>query len=223
MVSMTPAFALSIVGAGHCRGQISLSCCPGRAAAWLLPSVSQRELERDVGTVARWGAKALVSLLDDVEFSRLHLRRLPDVAASAELAWFHVPLAGGALPDAEFDRVWTTISLRLQEILREGGKVALHCRDGRERAALVTARLLIEMGCHPLDAMNRVRAARPGTLEMPEVESYLRTRVHAFKPEEFMQLALLSEDEADAMQHEQDAAPSVRRTPLRVAAQLRRS
>ena len=220
-MNVTPAFALSIVGAGHSRGQISLSCCPGRAAAWLLPSVSQRELERDIATIARWGARALVSLLDDVEFSRLHLRRLPDAAAAAELIWYHVPLAVGALPDAEFDRTWTPIGLRLHEILRSGGKVAIHCRDGRERAAMITARLLIEMGCKPLDAINRVRAARPGTLELAEVEGYLRTRVHAFKPEEFMQLALLSEDEAESTQDE--ATQSVRRTPLRVAAPLRRS
>jgi protein-tyrosine phosphatase len=220
-VNVTPAFALSIVGAGHSRGQISLSCCPGRAAAWLLPSVSQRELERDIATIARWGARALVSLLDDVEFSRLHLRRLPDAAAAAELIWYHVPLSVGALPDAEFDRTWTPIGLRLHEILRSGGKVAIHCRDGRERAAMITARLLIEMGCKPLDAINRVRAARPGTLELAEVEGYLRTRVHAFKPEEFMQLALLSEDEAESTQDE--ATQSVRRTPLRVAAPLRRS
>ena len=86
---------------------------------------------------------------------------------------------------------------------------------------MITARLLIEMGCKPVDAINRVRAARPGTLELPEVEGYLRTRVHAFKPEEFMQLALLSEDDAESTQDE--ATQSVRRTPLRVAAPLRRS
>ena len=220
MLSASPAFSLSIVGAGHCRGQVSLSCCPGRAAAWLLPSVSQRELERDIATISRWGAKALVSLLDDFEFARLHLRRLPDLAAAAELAWYHVPLALGTLPDADFDRVWTPISLPLQEILRGGGKVALHCRDGRDRAALVAARLLIELGCQPLDAMNRVRAARPGTLETAEVETYLRTRVHAFKPEEYMQLALLAEEESEAAS---DTPPSERRVPLRVASPLRRS
>lgn len=221
MVSGTPAFALSIVGAGPCRGQISLSCCPGRAAPWLLPSVSQRELERDIATVARWGATALVSLLDDVEFARLHLRRLPELAAAAEVAWYHVPLAVGVLPDAEFDRAWTPVSLRLQEVLRAGGKVSVHCRDGKDRAALVTARLLIEIGCMPVDAMNRVRAARPGTLEIPEVESYLRTRVHAFKPEEFMQLALLSEEEAEAI--ERESLPAVRFAPLRIASRMRRS
>jgi len=149
------------------------------------------------------------------------LRRLPEVAAAAELTWYHIPLPVGTLPDGEFDRVWTPISLRLQEILREGGKVSVHCRDGRDRAALVSARLLIELGSQAQDAINRVRAARPGTLEMPEVETYLRTRVHAFKPEEFLQFALLAEEESDAAAHE--GVTAARRTPLRIAAQLRRS
>jgi len=220
-LNASPAFSLSVVGAGHCRGQISLSCCPGLAAAWLLPSVSQRELERDIATIARWGATTLVTLLDEVEFARLHLRRLPEAAAAAELTWYHIPLPVGTLPDGEFDRVWAPISLRLQEILREGGKVSIHCRDGRDRAALVSARLLIESGSQAQDAINRVRAARPGTLEMPEVEAYLRTRVHAFKPEEFLQLVLLAEEESDFA--EREGAAAARRTPLRIAAQLRRS
>lgn len=217
MLSVSPAFSLSIVGAGHCHGQISLSCCPGRAAAWLLPSVSQRELHRDIATIARWGATAIVSVLDQEEFARLHLRKLPELAAEAGITWYHVPLPMGAMPDGDFDRNWTSISLRLQEILRSGGKVAIHCRDGRDRAALVSARLLIELGSHPLDAMNRVRAARPGTLETEEVETYLNTRVHAFRPEEFLPAGAL--DEADEAASAQEP---VRRIPLRIAAQLRR-
>ena len=222
MLNANHPFTLSVVGAGHCRGQLAVSCCPGRAAPWLLPSVSQRELERDIATIARWGAKVLVSLLDDFEFSRLHLRRLPEFAAAAVLTWYQVPHAFTLLPDADFDRMWTPISLRLQEVLRSGGKVALHCRDGRDRSPLVAARLLIELGCNPVDAINRVRAARPGTLEDAEVTNYLHTRVHAFKPEEFMQLALLGEDDGESTQPE-EMMQSTRRTPLRVAAALRRS
>ena len=174
MASFAPAFALAIVGAGRWRGQISMSCCPGRVAPWLLPSISQRELERDIATIARWGAEALVTLLDEVELARLHLHKLSSLVAMAKLAWYHVPLACAILPDAEFDRGWSSVSSRLQQILREGGKVSIHCRDGREHTGFITARLLIEFGCHPLDAMNRVRAARPGTLQSAKLTDYLR-------------------------------------------------
>ena len=198
MASFTPAFALAIVGAGRCRGQVSMSCCPGCAALCLLPSVSQCELERDVATIARWGAKALVTLLDAVELAGLHLHKLSSLAAAAKLAWYHVPFSFGMLPDAEFDRGWNSVSLRLQHILRDGGKVSIHCRDGGDRTGLVTARLLIELGCHPLDAMNRVRAARPGMLDSAELVDYLRrvqpSRLNAVAP-----LELLNRDGSDAM------------------------
>ena len=43
--------------------------------------------------------------------------------------------------------------------------------DGRSRAPLVAAKLLIELGCPLRDALNRVRSARPGVLSRkPEVE-----------------------------------------------------
>ena len=145
----------------------------GRRHGYYLVSHSAN-WEPDIATLARWGAEALVTLLDEVELARLHLHKLWSLVATAKLAWYHLPFAFGILPDAEFDRGWNSVSLCLQHILREGGKVSIHCRDGRERTGFITARLLIECGCHPLDAMNRVRAARPGTLQSAELTDYLR-------------------------------------------------
>src|SRR5262249_32050007 len=174
MASFAPRFPLAIVGAGRWRGQVSMSCCLGRSAQRLSGSVSLDELERDVGTIARWGAKALVTLLDAVELARLHVQKLASLVPAAKVVWYHAPLPIGRLPDAEFDRSWNNISLRLQDILREGGKVSMHCRDEDERTGFMSARLLIELGCHPQDAMNRVCAARPGILRSAELMDYLR-------------------------------------------------
>jgi hypothetical protein len=59
-----------------------------------------------------------------------------------------------------------------------------------DRTGLMTARLLIELGCHPLDAMNRVRAVRPGILGSAELVDYLRrvqpSRLEAGAPLEFL-------------------------------------
>ena len=174
MTTFASAFVLAIVGAGRCGGQISMSCCPGRAASGLLLRVSQNQLERDVATIARWGAKALVTLLEPVELAALHVDKLSSLAAAAKLAWYHLPLSIGVLPDAQFERVWSSASSRLQQIVRAGGKISIHCRDGVDRTGLITARLLIELGCQPLDAMNRVRAARPGMLGSAALADYLR-------------------------------------------------
>jgi len=59
-----------------------------------------------------------------------------------------------------------------------GGRVALHCGDGRTRTALIAAKLLVELGCPAQDALNRVRGARPGVLSRPEEEEF----VHAQAP-----------------------------------------
>ena len=140
----------------------------------VITHLSQSQLERDVATIARWGAKALVTLLEPAELDALHVDKLSSLAAAAKLAWYHLPLSIGMLPDAQFERVWSSASSRLQQIVGAGGKVSIHCRDGGDRTGLITARLLIELGCHPLDAMNRVRAARPGMLGSAALADYLR-------------------------------------------------
>jgi hypothetical protein len=39
---------------------------------------------------------------------------------------------------------------------------------------MVAALLLVELGCAPQDAINRVRAARPGALDLIQQEGYVR-------------------------------------------------
>ena len=194
MISITSTFAVAIVGTGRGRGQIGMACCPGRGATWVLPNGSERELERDVETLARWGAQALVTLLDDVELARLRLNRLPGVLTAAAIAWYRAPLAPDQAVTPEFESVWNKIGPVLRDILWQGGKVALHCRDGRDRTGMVAARLLVELGCHPLDAINRVRGARPGAIATDAQEKYVRNQRAVPEPYEGMQLALLDDD-----------------------------
>ena len=184
-------FALAMVGLGNERGQVAMACCPGRAGALLLPSNDTRSLQRDVATLLRWGAQALVTLLDDIELAKLHLQDLPRLLSASGIAWHHVPLNPKRLPDVGFEHAWTGVARGLTGILRDGGKVAVHCRDGRTRAGMVAARLLIEAGCPPQDAINRVRAARPGAIEHPGVEQYVLRQVPRPIREEDAQLSLL--------------------------------
>ena len=203
MATFASAFVLAIVGAGRCGGQISMSCCPGRAASGVLLRVSQSQLERDVATIARWGAKVLVTLLEPAELAALPVDKLSGLAAAAKLAWYHLPLSIGVLPDAQFERVWSSASSRLQQIVRAGGKVSIHCRDGGDRTGLITARLLIELGCHPLDAINRVRAARPGMLGSAALADYLRRlhrpRLNAVAPLELLDRGIVIVDPRTAL------------------------
>jgi ADP-ribosyl-[dinitrogen reductase] hydrolase len=183
------SFALAIVGTGRARGQIAISCCPGRACETPLPSYATRLLERDVATIARWGAHAAVSLLDELEIARLRVKALPGLLAASGVAWHQVPLNPQQLPDPAFEPAWRALAPQLMRILWRGGRIAVHCRDGRSRAGLVAARLLVEAGCAPHDAINRVRAAGQGALPSFEQEEYVRAQSFLGRPGEDTGLA----------------------------------
>jgi hypothetical protein len=59
---------------------------------------------------------------------------------------------------------------------------------------MITARLLVELGCQPLDAINRVRGARPGAIATDAQEKYVQRQRAVPEPYEGMQLALLDDD-----------------------------
>jgi hypothetical protein len=56
---------------------------------------------------------------------------------------------------------------------------------------MVAALLLVELGCAPQDAINRVRAARPGSLDLPLQEDYIRAQTPTPRSADIYQLDLL--------------------------------
>ena len=173
------AYRLAVVGAGRVRGQIAMAGCPGRATGMLSPSNSAWRLQRDVATLKYWGAQALVTLLERPELALMRLGDLPAVAAAHQIAWYHVPLRDGHIPDDRFELLWQGVAPLLRRVLWCGGRVALHCGDGRARTALIAAKLLVELGCPAQDALNRVRGARPGVLSRPAEEEFVRAQTPA--------------------------------------------
>ena len=51
--------------------------------------------------------------------------------------------------------------------LRSGGDVLVHCKGGLGRAGMIAARLLVELGMAPEQAIREVRRARKGAIETP--------------------------------------------------------
>ena len=130
------SFALAIVGTGRARGQIAISCCPGRACATPLPSHAARSLERDVAAIARWGAEAAVCLLDELELARLRVKALPSLMVASNVAWHQVPLHPSQLPDPTFEHAWRALAPRLIRILWRGGRIAGYTLMGGGAGAL---------------------------------------------------------------------------------------
>jgi ADP-ribosylglycohydrolase/protein-tyrosine phosphatase len=140
----------------------------GRSGAWA------RDLGTDLAAIRAWGAERLVTLLEPHEFDVLAIAALPDRARADGLAWHHLPIRDVDIPDERFERRWRYAGPQLRAVLARGGRVVVHCRGGLGRAGLVAARLLVEFGLAPDDAIARVRAARPGAIETAEQERHVR-------------------------------------------------
>ena len=154
-------------------GRIGMTICPGRKGEDAFGVQWDSDLDADLREIARSRCTALVSLIEDYEFGLLGLTGFPEAVNRAKLHWMHLPIDDVDLPDAGFERKWRTAGAELRGRLDHGECVVLHCRGGLGRTGLVAARLLIEAGVAPEEAIARVRAARPGAIEVTEQEDYL--------------------------------------------------
>lgn len=184
-------FAFAICGSGRGTGQIVLASCPGLRGTLPLAAHHDHHLQRDVATISRCGAQVLVSLLDSLELARLRLQALPAQLAARGVRWQHLPLDPRHTPNTNFEYAWRHVAADLAAIVRDGGRVAIHCLDGRSRSGMVAALVLVEMGCAPQDAINRVRAVRPGALDLGPQEAYVRAQRPGARSANILQLDLL--------------------------------
>jgi hypothetical protein len=97
-----------------------------------------------------WGADVVVSLAS--------AHACPSVPRNKLL--IHLPIIEGEAPPDEVGRMAGVIS----SLLTDGRCVFVHCVAGRDRSPMFAARVLIEQGWEPKDAIQHVRAARVGSL-----------------------------------------------------------
>ena len=149
------------------QARIALCPCPGQSAP----------LTSDLQRLCDWGARGLVTLLEDHEFELLGITSLSKEVDALGMRWWHLPIRDMETPDADFEIRWQQAGQELRSLLGEGLSIALHCRGGLGRTGTIAARLLVELGSAPATAIERVRAVRPGSIETRAQESF----VHACK------------------------------------------
>jgi hypothetical protein len=182
---LTPAKrrqALAILDAGETSREIArpLTARIRRQGDWPVAStISRAEL-----TCFPASARPIVNLP-----SRLYLR-ISEYGRNSSLSFLldlvqmfltletfridHLPIVDVSIPDEQFEREWVVAGEELRSILRRRLDVLVHCRGGLGRAGTIAARLLIELGMEPTKAIERVRAVRPGAIETPDQERFVR-------------------------------------------------
>ncbi len=158
-------------------GRIGMTFCPGKYDPVAMAGFWDRDLRLDLRAIADWGASALVTLMEEHELEHLRVPGIGERTEAMGMEWFHLPIRDVSIPDAAFEGAWELVGAALRTKLGEGHGIVIHCRGGLGRTGLVAARLLIELGEMPEEALSRVREARPHAVETPDQEEYVLNRV----------------------------------------------
>ena len=122
--------------------------------------------------VARFAPALVVSMTETAEMASLGAADLPAWLAANGIAWHHFPVADFGVPAPDAD--WPALSQRAQDCLASGRRVLLHCRGGIGRSGMVALKLMIEAGADPDQALQQLRAVRPGAVETPQQHAWAR-------------------------------------------------
>jgi ADP-ribosyl-[dinitrogen reductase] hydrolase len=86
----------------------------------------------------------------------------------------HWPIVDVSVPCESFEASWSEGSQGIQALLDAGSNVLIHCKGGLGRAGMIAARLLVQLGTDPAEAIASVRAVRPGAIQTPNQEAWVR-------------------------------------------------
>jgi atypical dual specificity phosphatase len=135
-----------------------------RPFSWLLPEQLGASVDPSASLRAATELRAAgVGLL-------VNLYERPDPPAlllELQAETLHLPVHGSEAPTEE--QLVRGISA-IDEALERGIRVAVHCGAGLGRTGTLLAAYLVSHGCAPDEAIARVRAARPGSVETEEQE-----------------------------------------------------
>jgi len=151
-------------------GSLGLTLCPGKkdvSRSW------NRDLSTDLRAIRAWGATTVVTLIEDHEFRLLKIESLADDVLALDMSWVHLPIVDVSIPDRRFQDAWVSDGPKLHDRLDAGEKILIHCRGGLGRTGLVAGRILVERGCAPKNAIQRIRSVRPHAIETSEQEHYV--------------------------------------------------
>jgi len=147
-------------------GKIAMCSCPGSAFLWGSRTDDEaRAVEKDIETLKDAGVDGVVTLIQSMEMHMVHAPDLGNLIQERDMWWKHLPIRDMGTPSKTFEAAWQEQSPEIHKKLIAGETIAIHCLAGLGRAGTITARLMVEFGVKPKDAIAQVREVRPGTIQ----------------------------------------------------------
>jgi len=146
-------------------GRIGITFCPGKQDPFAATGAWARDLSSDIDVIQTWGAQCVITLMESDELTQLKVVDIGEQIQSRGIQWRHLPIADFSTPSQHFEQRWITEGAEIRRLLSDGVDILVHCKGGLGRAGMISARLLVELGMDPKQAIRAVRRARPGTIE----------------------------------------------------------
>lgn len=187
---------------------LGMSICPGKVDPCAMSGSCNRDLATDIACIQHWGARIVVTLMEDSELSALHVKNLGHAVEKAGMTWWHFTVVDGSAlkmrQSHDNCHIWDLPCALLRLLISLGGKIFIHCRGGLGRTGTLAARILIEEGCEPEKAISLIRKARPGAIETIEQETYLLNLppvLETNKKRNIVRAGMIGGAIGDAMEH----------------------
>ncbi len=173
--SVSDPLRIDYVAVPGLQGRIGMTMLPGRSrGVSFYGNDWRRDLQTDLDAIRTNEPSLLITLNEPYEFGLFGVPDFATALVASGLPWRHLPIADAGVPDAAFERAWLEVGTEARALLRAGATVIVHCRAGLGRTGMIAARLLVELGQAPGEAIAAVRKARPNTIETGEQLRYVR-------------------------------------------------
>ncbi|MDN3714474.1 phosphatase domain-containing putative toxin [Vibrio breoganii] len=137
------------------------------------PGTKELGLDESLAQLKEQGVVAIVTAINSEEMAGKNVGELGEKATALGLKWFYLPIEDDCAPEADFAQQWKAASPELHEIVKQGGKIAMHCMGGSGRTGLLAANLLLELDWPLPKIVTEVKALRPGAFSKPVQINYV--------------------------------------------------
>ncbi len=130
---------------------------PGHLAIMARPRTGEW-LEDEIAGWRTQAVDVVVSLLEHSEIAELGLRDEQKLCRACGMEFISFAIPDRGIPASL--REARSLAQHLADMLRDGKRIAIHCRVGIGRSAVIAACTLVCAGIEPLTALDRIATAR---------------------------------------------------------------